>query len=128
MPAALRYKLYRTEPAYPPRAGPCGPPSLSPPARGDHETGVSCVRLPAATFPLAGFESLWGTPPTPPGCGLRPRGRRSAAKAECFCPAAGAECLFPAFGRKSKGSRLPFVGLGPLGRGVVQVGVCVADV
>jgi len=33
----LADKLYcRAEPAYPPRAGPCGPPSLSPPARGDH--------------------------------------------------------------------------------------------
>ena len=37
MHAALRDKLYcRTEPAYPPRAGPCVPPSLSPPARGGH--------------------------------------------------------------------------------------------
>ncbi len=69
MHAALRDKLYcRTEPAYPPRAGPCGPPR-SPPRRGG---SLFSVRGPFG--PPPGPCSLWGTTrgrPPPPGCRLR---------------------------------------------------------
>jgi hypothetical protein len=66
------YKLYRTEPAYPPKVGPCGPPSHSPPAWGHHETGspmFGCL----ATFPAPVSNHCGGTTPHTPR--LRPFGR-----------------------------------------------------
>ena len=69
MHAALRDKLYcRTEPAYPPRAGPCGPPR-SPPRRG----GSLFPRprtLPAASRPVFTVGDDRGRPPHPPAVGF----------------------------------------------------------
>src|SRR3984893_9034945 len=60
MQAASRISFScRTEPAYPPRAGPCGPPR-SPPRRGGP---LIPVRLPMATFPA--FVCCGETTPTP---------------------------------------------------------------
>jgi hypothetical protein len=70
MQAALRISFtVETEPAYPPRAGPCGPPR-SPPRRGGP---LIPVRLPLATFP--GLVCCGGTTPH------TPRMRPSAARA-----------------------------------------------
>ena len=74
MHAALRDKLYcRTEPAYPPRAGPCDPPR-SPPRRGG-SLFLADPSFPSGPFgPLPGPCSLWGRPgddPHTPGCRLR---------------------------------------------------------
>ena len=64
MHAALRDKLYcRTEPAYPPRAGPCGPPRSPPPGEGDHYFRPRTLR--AASRPVFTVGATRGRPPHP---------------------------------------------------------------
>ena len=58
----------KTEPAYPPRAGPCGPPRY-PPRRGGPLN--SPVRGPSGRFPQ--LVCCGGTTPHTPRCGLRPQ-------------------------------------------------------
>jgi hypothetical protein len=96
-------KLYcRTEPAYPPRAGPCGPPLALPPSEGG--TTKSCS-VAVGNLPVSLF-AVGGRPPHPPNAafgrksggfaGLRPIPRFWGARTPPRPPAG-------AFGRKSGG-------------------------